>query len=297
MKTLKLATRGSRLALAQARLVQSALEASGQKVELLQVTTHGDRDRTSPLVSIGGQGLFVREVERCLLDGRADLAVHSGKDLPYTLAEGLIIAGVPKAASAADVLICRRGTALHTIGTGSPRRILACRSFYPDAEYKNIRGNVDTRLQKLRDGAYDAILLARAGLERLTDENGISAYDAVRKEFDVREFSPTEFLPAPCQGILAVECRAEDESLITLLRQISDPVSLARFDAERRLFGLLQADCSVPVGVHAEAELTGQDAEPAYLYHLSAMLRDRRVSRSGTDLQALCEEIRKELIP
>ncbi|MBQ2692768.1 MAG: hydroxymethylbilane synthase, partial [Clostridia bacterium] len=104
MRTLKLATRSSRLALAQAGLVQSALEALGQTVELVEVTTRGDRDRTSPLTAIGGQGLFVREVERCLLDGRADLAVHSGKDLPYELAEGLVIAGVPKAASPGDVL-------------------------------------------------------------------------------------------------------------------------------------------------------------------------------------------------
>ncbi|MBR5753007.1 MAG: hydroxymethylbilane synthase, partial [Clostridia bacterium] len=107
MRTLTLATRASRLALAQAGLVQSALEALGQTVELVEVTTRGDRDRKSPLVSIGGQGLFVREVERCLLDGTADLAVHSGKDLPYELAEGLLIAGVPKAASPCDVLAAR----------------------------------------------------------------------------------------------------------------------------------------------------------------------------------------------
>ena len=295
MRTWKLATRGSRLALAQAGLVQSALEALGQTVELVEVTTRGDRDRTSPLTAIGGQGLFVREVERCLLDGRADLAVHSGKDLPYELAGGLCIAGVPSAASPGDVLISRKGVSIETIGTGSPRRVLECRQFYPDAAYENIRGNVDTRLRKLRDGEYDAIVLAKAGLERLTDENGVSAFDAACEEFTVREFTANEFVPAPCQGIVAVESRRDDEELIALLRQISDPVSRARFDAERTLFCLLQSDCSVPLGVHADVERTDGPAGPVYTYRLSALLGDRKTSRTGQDLDCICDEIREEL--
>lgn len=293
MRTLKLATRGSRLALAQAGLVKSALEALGQTVELVEVTTRGDRDRTNPLIAIGGQGLFVREVERCLLDGTADLAVHSGKDLPYELAKGLAIAGVPKAASPGDVLVARKGVPIRTIGTGSPRRILECKRFYPNACYENIRGNVDTRLRKLRDGEYDGIVLAKAGLERLKDEDGISAFEKATQEFDVREFSPNEFLPAPCQGILAVECRSGDEELIHLLREISDPVSRARFDAERTLFCLLQADCSVPLGVHADVEPAKGDA--SYRYRLSALLGDRKTSRAGYDLDRICAEIGEEL--
>lgn len=294
MRTLKLATRGSRLALAQAGLVQSALEALGQKVELLEVTTRGDKDRTSPLVAIGGQGLFVREVEKCLLDGTADLAVHSGKDLPYELAHGLVIAGVPKAASPGDVLVSRKGTDIRVIGTSSPRRVLECKRFYPNAAYENIRGNVDTRLRKLRDGEYDGIVLAKAGLERLNDENGVSAFETVSQEFDVREFSPNEFLPAPCQGILAVECRSDDEELIALLREISDPVSRARFDAERTLFCLLQADCSVPLGVHAEVEPAEREGQ-TYRYRLSALLGNRKTSRAGFDLDRICAEIGEEL--
>ena len=278
MRTLKLATRASRLALAQAGLVQSALEALGQTVELVEVTTRGDRDRKSPLVSIGGQGLFVREVERCLLDGTADLAVHSGKDLPYELAEGLLIAGVPKAASPCDVLAARKDIPLRTVGTGSPRRVLECRQLLPDAAFREIRGNVDTRLRKLRDGDYDAVVLAEAGLQRL----GVDLSD-----LDVRVLSPDECLPAPCQGILAVECREDDGELIALLEQITDPMTRARFDAERKLFCLLQADCSVPLGVHC--------AVSDNTYTLSALFGDRKAVRTGTDIDTLCEEIRQEL--
>ncbi|MBQ5480453.1 MAG: hypothetical protein IIT67_03305, partial [Clostridia bacterium] len=152
-----------------------------------------------------------------------------------------------------------------------------------------------TRLRKLRDGEYDAIVLAKAGLERLTDGNGVSAFEAACEEFTVREFAPNEFLPAPCQGILAVECRRDDEELIALLRQISDPVSRARFDAERTLFCLLQADCSVPLGVHADVERTDGPAGPVYTYRLSALLGDRKTFRTGQDLDCICDAIREEL--
>ncbi|MBR1704471.1 MAG: hydroxymethylbilane synthase [Clostridia bacterium] len=279
-KTLRLATRGSRLALAQAGLVKEALEAKGATVELVTVSTRGDRDRTSPLSVIGGQGLFVREVEHCLLEGSADLAVHSGKDLPYELAEGLTIGGVPKAAAPHDVLVSRRGVSIRHIGSSSPRRVLECRRHYPQAVYSDLRGNVDTRLQKLRDGQYDGILLAKAGLERL---------QADLSDFDVREFTPEEFLPAPCQGVLAVECREEDTALRELLASVSDPLTRKRFDLERALFARLQADCSAAIGVYASFP-TEEETE------LSVLFREQRMTRRGKDPDALIEEVLRELI-
>ena len=243
-----LATRGSALAVAQAHIVEKLLEKKGIRVEIRTVSTGGDRDRTRPLSEIGGKGLFVKEVERELLEGRADIAVHSGKDLPYELAEGTVIAGVPAAESSSDCLLTRKGEELPErprIGTGSPRRIVQCRKFLPDAEYVSIRGNVDTRLRKLREGEYDGILLAKAGLNRLHCDVS---------DLEMREFRPEEFLPAACQGILAVQCREEDTEVREILKGISDPATAQRLEAERYMLRLTGADCSQSVGAHASLE-------------------------------------------
>lgn len=287
MRPLKLATRGSRLALVQAGLVKEALEAAGASVELVEVSTKGDRDQKSPLTQIGGRGLFVKEVETYLLEGRADLAVHSGKDLPYQIAKGLVVAGVPKAAPSEDVLVLGPGKTeapedLAVIGTGSPRRELQCRTFYPDAIYKNIRGNVDTRLRKLRDGEYDAILLAAAGLQRLQpDLEGLT----------VKPFSTEEFVPSACQGLLAVECRETDTKLVALLSSISDPHAAKRFAVERYMFSLLEADCTVPLGVHAEVDLAKD------FYTITALYDGKKETRQGTDYKSLCKELQRALLP
>lgn len=245
MRKLVLATRGSKLALVQANMVKDMLEKLGAPVELHIVKTKGDKDQTSPLREIGGKGLFVKDIELALLSGEADLAVHSGKDLPYQLAQGMTIGANPKAADPRDCLITRKGSVLPedgVIGTGSPRRVTECKQFYPDARYKEIRGNVDTRLRKLSQGEYDAIFLAKAGIDRL----GLDLSD-----FDVHIFDAAEFIPAACQGILAVECRKADTEVVELLGKISDRDSEIRFEAERQVFCALEADCSVAVGVHA----------------------------------------------
>lgn len=278
--TIRLATRGSKLAMIQAGLVERALNELDVDVETIPVSTRGDRDQTTKLTRLGGRGLFVKEVEQYLLDGKADIAVHSGKDLPYELAEGLVIGGVPEAADCRDVLVCRKGCdAPSVIGTGSPRREVECRALYPDARFESIRGNVDTRLNKLREGQFDAVLLAKAGLDRL---------DADLSGFDVRVFDAEEFLPAPCQGILAVECRADDTEVRELLARISDPVSRKRFDAERALFSRMQADCSVPLGVHCAVQ-------PDDSLRLSALYQNKKTTRNGMDLDKLCDEILQEL--
>lgn len=278
MRTLTLATRGSALALAQADIVKHALEEAGAAAEVLVVSTKGDRDRTSPLTQIGGNGLFVREVERAVLEGRADLAVHSGKDLPYELAEGLVIAGVPKAAAPNDLLVARKGVPVQTIGTGSPRRQAEVGRLYPNAAFVPVRGNVPTRLQKLADGEFDALVLAQAGADRL----GLDL-----SSFDVRVLTVDECIPAPCQGILAVECRKTDTELAALLEQISDPDSAKRFRVERQVFEALKADCSKAVAVHCE--LQGD------ILVLSALFGEKRVTVTGTEEETLCQNVLRAL--
>lgn len=273
-KTLRLATRGSALALAQAEIVRELLEDELKKreisarVELLKVTTAGDRDRESSLTKIGGKGLFVRGIEKALLDGRADLAVHSAKDLPYELCDGLVIAGVPKAASPEDMLIIRPDSPfsarlqqgavfteadaaeekIPVIGTGSPRRVAELSSLIGKFKAKENRGNISTRLRKLKEGQFDAIVLARAGVERLRLD---------LSDFVVRYLSPEEMLPACGQGILAVECRRDDAEMVSCLKAISDEASRLRFDIERRLFREMKADCATALGVYAEVKPDG----------------------------------------
>ena len=280
-----LATRGSALAMAQAAIVKKKLEDAGEQVTILPVKTKGDRDRQRPLTEIGGDGLFIRELERVLLSGEADLAVHSAKDLPYQLAEGLRIAGVPDAADPRDCLLTRgcaadsgtdHGPVPVCIGTGSPRRIVQYRSLDPGAEFAEIRGNINTRIGKLQEGAYGGIILAKAGLERLMpDLTGLS----------VRVFSPEEMIPAPCQGILAAECRNGDRRTAELLERITDPEALRRFEAERYLFGRMKADCSVPLGVYAEFQ--GETVT------IRALFGARRFEKKGpsAEYRRLCSEI------
>jgi uroporphyrinogen III methyltransferase/synthase len=305
MRRIRLATRSSRLALAQAEEVRHALEKLGYTVELKRVTTHGDRDRKSPLTRIGGSGLFVSEIEQMLLQNKADLAVHSGKDLPYELMEGLVIGGVPAAEDGRDCLVTRKGEALPKhprIGTGSPRRVIQGRNLFPGAEFSEIRGNVDTRLRKLSEGSYDAVILARAGLNRLMAD--LSAYDC-------RVLDLSEMLPAPCQGILAVECRAEDEEIRTVLQKISDPLARKRFAAERCLFRLLMADCSMPVGVRADLSVgtvsldepeqvnAGERMESGQeILTLQGLLGGHRAVRTGryAEYPRLSREIADELL-
>ena len=282
MRKIVLATRGSKLALTQAEQVKALIEAKGFECELLIVKTKGDKDQNRPIQEIGGDGLFVREIEKALLDKSADIAVHSAKDLPYELAEGLVIAGVPKAASSADCLISLKGDGTCTaendakkvIGTGSPRRICEYSEIDDTAEFKSLRGNIGTRLGKLESGEYDSIILARAALDRLNID--LSPYD-------VYEFSSEEMIPAACQGIIAIECRSEDEEIARLLGEISDFETKRRFDLERSVFCKLKADCKSALGVHAHIE--------GDMLTLMALKDERKVCLEGRfeDRQELAE--------
>jgi hydroxymethylbilane synthase len=231
---LRLATRASKLALAQARIVAAALSAP---VDLVEVTTSGDRGQGT-----GDKARWVKEIEEALLDGRADLAVHSAKDVPGELPEGLSIVGVPERADARDALCGAESLdALAEgarVGTSSLRRRAQLLALRPDLDVVDMRGNVDTRLRKLAEGEYDAIVLALAGLERLGRDEG----------------TPMDLVPAPGQGCLALEARGDNAQVAELAAAITHRPSLARLTAERAVVHALDATCHTPVGAHAELD-------------------------------------------
>jgi hydroxymethylbilane synthase len=243
------ATRSSALARYQTSHVIRLLQAAWPDLECQEqiITTQGDRVVDQPLPEIGGKGVFTSELESALLVGEVDAAVHSLKDLPVEETPGITIAAVPARDAAFDVLVSANGQTLANlpeaarVGTSSPRRgaqLLACR---PDLKILPLRGNVDTRLRKLMSGEYDAIILAAAGLTRLGLQGQIT------------EVLPLDvMLPAPGQGALAVQCRAEDQESLKLLAAIHDPLTFAAVTAERTFLAELGGGCSLPVGAFAQ---------------------------------------------
>jgi hydroxymethylbilane synthase len=246
--SLHLGTRASALARWQAEWVAAELRKRGIEVELTPIVTSGDR-RTGAIADIGGQGLFTKELEVALLDGRIDLAVHSLKDLPTVATPGLCLAAVLERAPAGDALVSERAASLDelsegaTIGTGSLRRRTQLLHFRRDLRMMDIRGNVDTRLRKLREGEYDALVLAEAGLRRLGQEQAIA------------QVLPWEIaLPAPGQGAMAVETRANDETTRRILTDLDHPPTRAAVTAERTLLAALEGGCLAPVAALGRVE-------------------------------------------
>ncbi|HET9915284.1 MAG TPA: hydroxymethylbilane synthase, partial [Anaerolineales bacterium] len=247
--TLIFATRPSPLARAQTAHVIRSLQAAWPDLECEEqiITTQGDRIVDGPLPEIGGKGVFTGELESALLAGEVDAAVHSLKDLPVEEMPGITIASIPARDAAFDVLVSANGQTLADlpeaarVGTSSPRRraqLLACR---PDLTILPVRGNVDTRVRKLISGEYDAIVLAAAGLTRL----GLQEH--------ITEILPLDvMLPAPGQGALGVQCRAEDQETLKLLASIHDPLTFAAVTAERAFLAELGGGCSLPVGAFAQ---------------------------------------------
>jgi hydroxymethylbilane synthase len=232
---IRLGTRGSALALAQARWVAERLPG---EVELVPITTSGDQPSTTP----GDKSRFVKEIEEALLAGDVDLAVHSAKDVPAELPEGLAIVGVPPRADARDAL-CGAGSlddlpARAVVGTASLRRRASLLSLRPDLEIRDLRGNVDTRLGRLADGDFDAIVLAQAGLDRL-DRGGEGS-----------PLDPAEFVPAPGQGCLLLEARTDDREVQAAGSALSNLDALACLAAERAIVLALEATCHTPIGAH-----------------------------------------------
>ncbi len=243
---IRLATRGSRQAVAQAEGVQSALALHGVKSELVIVNTHGDRTQSAniPLHEIGGLGVFTKEVQEAVLDGRADAAVHSAKDLPTERPFELEIGAVMARRSATDALIGRKLEELEpgaTIATGSVRRRAQLAEARPDLNFIELRGNIESRLQKIpRDGA---IVMAVAALEVLDLTTLIA-----------EELDPTMFVPAVGQGAVAVECRGDDAMTVAALKSINDVATLTSVTIERAYLGELGEGCSAPVGAHVDRQ-------------------------------------------
>lgn len=245
-KTIRIGTRGSGLALAQTATVAERIEQSGQRVEIVKISTPGDRSH-APITEIG-VGVFTSALREALVSGEIDVAVHSYKDLPTAPEPGLVIAGVPPREDPRDALVARDGLVLgelppgSVIGTGSPRRAAQLKAAGLGLEVTGIRGNIDTRMRKVFDGEVDGVVLARAGLAR------------VGRLADITEtFDPMQMVPAPAQGALAVECRADDVDIEHLLAStVDDEATRAAVTAERAVLARLEAGCSAPVGALAE---------------------------------------------
>ncbi|WP_437625057.1 hydroxymethylbilane synthase [Sorangium sp. So ce1151] len=243
-----LATRRSALALAQSRAFARSLEAAVPDLSLreLEVVTSGDRTQDRSLQDIGGKGLFIKELEEALLDRRADFAVHSIKDVPAEIAPALCLACVPAREDPRDALVTRSGAPLADlpagarVGTSSLRRAVALREARPDLVIEPVRGNVDTRLRKVSDGAFDAIVLALAGLKRL----GLA-------DRATEVLSPEVSLPAIGQGALGIECRTDDESVRDVLSALADAEATTCVTAERAVMAAVEGSCRTPVAAYA----------------------------------------------
>jgi len=250
-KTLRIATRKSPLALWQAEYVRDRLLAAhpGLQVELVKMSTQGDKILDSPLAKIGGKGLFVKELEEGLLSGRADLAVHSMKDVPVELPDGLHLAVVCEREDPRDAFVSPNYSALDElpqgarVGTSSLRRQCQIKARRPDLEIVSLRGNVNTRLAKLDAGDFDAIILAAAGLIRLGFAERITTY-----------LEPEVSLPAIGQGAVGIECRRDDPEVNALLQVLNHPDTHTRVSAERAMNHRLEGGCQVPIAGHAILE-------------------------------------------
>ena len=262
MRNLVIATRESRLALWQAEHVKALLEQLGHSVSLLGMTTRGDQILDRSLSKVGGKGLFVKELELALEEGRADLAVHSLKDVPMDLPEGFALACVMEREDPRDALVSPKYASLAdlpqggVVGTSSLRRVVLLRALRPDLKIEPLRGNLDTRLRKLDEGQYDAIVLAAAGLKRL----GLA--QRIRQTFE-----PGEMLPSAGQGALAIEVRSERTDLLELLAPLADQRTWMAVAAERAVSRAMGGSCSMPLAAHASfageyLQLTAAWGEP-----------------------------------
>lgn len=252
LSNIVIATRESRLALWQAEHVQALLQERGHAVSLLGMTTRGDQILDRTLSKVGGKGLFVKELELALEEGRADIAVHSLKDVPMDLPEGFVLACVLEREDPRDALVSPRYASLDelpqgaVVGTSSLRRVVLLRAKRPDLRIEPLRGNLDTRLRKLDEGQYDAIVLAAAGLKRLGLE------DRIRVAFE-----PDDMLPAAGQGALGIEVRADRADLIALLAPLAHRGDWLSTAAERAVSRAMGGSCSMPLAAHARWQAGG----------------------------------------
>ncbi|MGO3807719.1 MAG: hydroxymethylbilane synthase, partial [Sphingobacterium sp.] len=250
-RKLIIGTRGSRLAMWQANYIKDQLAAIGVDSELKIIKTQGDIIQHLRLDKLEGKGFFTKELEEELLSGQVDLAVHSHKDLPTVNPPGLIIAAVSEREDASELLIIhkdcvdikKRLSLKHnaTVGTSSNRRKAQLLSLRPDLEFTDLRGNIQTRLQKLRDEKYDAIMLAKAGVTRV---------DMDLSDFHLEELRPIEIVPAPAQGVLAIQIRENDQELFEILKPLNDQKVTQTIAVERKVLNMFDAGCHAPLGCY-----------------------------------------------
>jgi len=277
MSKLRIGTRASALAQVQSNQVADLLtERTGRETELVKVSTEGDVNQR-PLTEFGGAGVFVSALREALLAGEVDVAVHSLKDLPTAAAPGIALAAVPQREDPRDAVVARDGLTLgelpagSTVGTGSPRRAAQLRALGLGLEVQPVRGNVGTRIGLVTDGKLDAVVLAYAGLRR------VGLADQVTEVLD-----PLLMLPAPGQGALAVECRADEAELVEQLREaLDDPASRTAVSAERSVLAALEAGCSAPVGALAEVAL-GEGGEEVWIRAVAAAVDGTQIVKMST---------------
>lgn len=269
MKEIRIATRSSKLALAQAIATKESLSQLAPEIDisLVEISTKGDRDKSDFLYKSESVGFFTSEVERALLDGRADVAVHSLKDLPTAITPGLTIAAIPVREQVSDAVVAS-GTPRSlmdlpqgaSIGTSSLRRITQLKRLRPDLDCQPLRGNVETRIRKVKEGQVDAIVIAQAGLNRLGLSDNISFV-----------LDPKEFIPAPGQGALAIQTRESDTELCELVSNLDHLNTRITVETERRILAGLHGGCSIPLGVYSLIEKG--------MIHISATLSNLDVTK------------------
>ncbi len=281
----RIGTRKSKLALWQANFVKEKLERLwGIEVELVKITTTGDKILDAPLAKIGGKGLFVKEIEQALLEGRIDLAVHSLKDVPMVIPKGLRLGAITERENPYDVLVSRGKRKLKElpsgakVGTSSLRRQVQIKRLRPDLQVEVLRGNVDTRMRKLREGLYDAIVLAYAGVKRMGYEEEVA---------EVLDY----FIPAVGQGSLAIEIREDDQKIEELIKPLNHEPSRVRAFCERAFLRELEGGCQVPIGAFARVE-NGRVFLKGFISDLSA---ERFVEGEEAGAVHEAEEVGKRL--
>lgn len=246
MKTIRIGTRASKLALWQAHHVQNLLQKKGCQVEIVKITTKGDQILDQSLSKIGGKGLFLKEIEEALLQGEVDIAVHSMKDVPYELPNGLVIPSILKREDPSDAFVSVKYQNLNelpkkaVIGTSSLRRSVQLKKLYPHLQFQDLRGNVDTRLKKLVTGEFDAIILASAGLIRLGLDHHIN--------------ERLKIIPAVAQGAIGIECRETDSAVVEFLQDLNHAETFECVSLERLFLQLAEGSCTMPIGCFVEKE-------------------------------------------
>jgi len=294
-KKIRIGTRGSKLALWQAEFVKSQLAKIGIETELQIIKTQGDKIQHLTFDKLEGKGFFTKEIEDALLRGDVDMAVHSMKDLPTNSPKGLVITAVSYRENPADFLLIKKESVVEdkvlklkegaVVGTSSARRKAQMLDFRPDIELKDIRGNVPTRINKLREGQFDAIVLAGAGVRRL--ELDLS-------DLEVITFNPREFVPAPAQGVLAYQTCADDKVTRRILKHLHQTEVSAATNVERKVLNLLDGGCQLPLGAYCERDQMGN-------YHLWVAMADswnapvKRIRLSSSTSFELAENAVKQL--